>query len=220
MLLWQDAAMMQRFERAATTPGAASTMSEAPTTSNHEAQVTQLIQEIMTQTLLYRPEKPLEFIVQYLDEICDGANPLVHSYHMLQLTHRNPEQFLDELAKAYSALSARRGTPYALGEDVSRLVRALSVDLPQKYEDAILAAVDAVCAAGKPVEFERFGGCVRVAITTRFLVREARELWHALEPRAGNKNIQDDFNVHVFARFRHTLLERNSPRENDSSENR
>ena len=44
----------------------------------------------MTQTLLYRPEKPLEFIVQYLDEICDGANPLVHSYHMLQLTHRNP----------------------------------------------------------------------------------------------------------------------------------
>ena len=157
-------------------------MSDAPTTSNHEAQVTQLIQEIMTQTLLYRPEKPLEFIVQYLDEICDGANPLVHSYHMLQLTHRNPEQFLDELAKAYSALSARRGTPYALGEDVSRLVRALSVDLPQKYEDAILAAVDAVCAAGKPVEFERFGGCVRVAITTRFLVREARELWHALEP--------------------------------------
>ena len=39
-------------------------MSDTPTTSNHEAQVTQLIQEIMTQTLLYRPEKPLEFIVQ------------------------------------------------------------------------------------------------------------------------------------------------------------
>ena len=33
-----------------------------------------------------------------------------------------------------------------MGEDVSRLVRALSVDFPAKYEDMMLAAVDAVCA--------------------------------------------------------------------------
>ena len=68
MLLWQDAAMMQRFERAATTPGAASTMSEAPTTSNHEAQVTQLIQEIMTQTLRLAPGEA--------DECADAPVPL------------------------------------------------------------------------------------------------------------------------------------------------
>ena len=36
---------------------------------------------------------------------------------------------------------------------------------------------------------------------------------------AGNKNIQHDFNVHGFARFRHTLFGKNSPRENDLSEN-
>ena len=128
---------------------------------------------------------------------------------------------IDELAKAYSALSARRGTPYALGEDVSRLVRALSVDLPQKYEDAILAAVDAVCAAGKPVEFERFGGCVRVAITTRFLVREARELWHALEPGQETKI----FNTTLICKYSHefdtvfSLSEKKPPRENDPSKN-
>ena len=52
--------------------------------------VTQYMKDVVTLLLENRPEKPLEFIVQYLDEICDGANPLVHSYHMLQLTQRNP----------------------------------------------------------------------------------------------------------------------------------
>ena len=79
-----------------------------------------------------------------------------------------------------------------MGEDVSRLIRALAVDFPPKYEDAMLAAVEAVCAGGKPVEFERFGGCVRVAITNRFLFREARELWSTLEPGDDHATIAAD----------------------------
>lgn len=42
------------------------------------------------------------------------------------------------------------------------------------------------------MEFERFGACVRVTITTRFLYREARDLWLTLEPSNENATLPID----------------------------
>ena len=71
-----------------------------------EAAVQRLLEKVLTETLLYRPERPLEFVVQHLDELCGSTTETVKAFRRLVAAQRSPDQFLDECASVYAAMAA------------------------------------------------------------------------------------------------------------------
>ena len=45
-----------------------------------EAAVQRLLEKVLTETLLYRPERPLEFALQYLDELCSDPTETTKAF--------------------------------------------------------------------------------------------------------------------------------------------
>ena len=71
-----------------------------------EAAVQRLLEEVLTETLLYRPERPVEFAVQYLDELCGDTTETTKAFRRLVAAQRSPDQFLDECPAVYAAMAA------------------------------------------------------------------------------------------------------------------
>ena len=71
-----------------------------------EAAVQRLLEKVLTETLLYRPDRPLEFAVQYLDELCGHSTETTKAFRRLVSAQRTPDQFLDECASVYAAMVA------------------------------------------------------------------------------------------------------------------
>ena len=71
-----------------------------------EAAVQRLLEKVLTETLLYRPDRPLDFAVQYLDELCGSTTETVKAFRRLVSAQRTPDQFLDECASVYAAMAA------------------------------------------------------------------------------------------------------------------
>jgi hypothetical protein len=71
-----------------------------------EAAVQRLLEKVLTETLLYRPDRPLEFVVQHLDELCGSTTEIVKAFRRLVAAQRSPDQFLDECASLYAAMAA------------------------------------------------------------------------------------------------------------------
>ena len=71
-----------------------------------QAAVQRLLEKVLTETLLYRPDRPLEFAVQYLDELCGSTTETVKAFRRLVAAQRSPDQFLDECASLYAAMAA------------------------------------------------------------------------------------------------------------------
>mmetsp|Transcript_33868 Transcript_33868/g.116553 ORF Transcript_33868/g.116553 Transcript_33868/m.116553 type:complete len:293 (-) Transcript_33868:25-903(-) len=176
----------------------------SPQDEAHEAAVHALVQQLLTQLLYYRPDQPLEFIVDHLDEVCDGENPLAHSLRALRLTHRTPERFVealsdacggatppfrvqvrvgtDSLAIRYSSLASRRNASFVGADDVIRFISLMSSDLPKTAETPLLEAIEETCNnRSEPVEFERFSACVGAVVSVLELHGEARDLVAAID---------------------------------------
>ena len=71
-----------------------------------EAAVQRLLEKVLTETLLYRPDRPLEFVVQHLDELCGDTTSITKAFRRLVAAQRSPDQFLDECAAVYAAMAA------------------------------------------------------------------------------------------------------------------
>ncbi|KAJ1446312.1 hypothetical protein M885DRAFT_547023 [Pelagophyceae sp. CCMP2097] len=154
----------------------------SPQDEAHEAAVHALVQQLLTQLLYYRPDQPLEFIVDHLDEVCDGENPLAHSLRALRLTHRTPERFVEALSDAYSSLASRRNASFVGADDVIRFISLMSSDLPKTAETPLLEAIEETCNnRSEPVEFERFSACVGAVVSVLELHGEARDLVAAID---------------------------------------
>lgn len=148
-----------------------------------EAEVQELLQKVLTETLLYRPERPLEFMVQHLDELCDGpVAPLTSSFRRLVAAQRSPDQFLDECASVYAAMAAGSPrAPYCGRADAARLAKACAVDLPKHRSHQLVEQVETSCDDA-PLDFERFAAVARVCVDCRGVARDARDAWHLLAP--------------------------------------
>ena len=51
-------------------------------------------------------ERPLEFVVQHLDELCGSTTETTKAFRRLVAAQRSPDQFLDECAAVYAAMAA------------------------------------------------------------------------------------------------------------------
>ena len=146
-----------------------------------EAAVRRLLEKVLTETLLYRPERPLEFAVQYLDELCGPTTEVVKAFRRLVSAQRTPDQFLDECASLYAAMAASsESAPYCGRDDCARLAKACAVDMPEHISDMLVERIEASC--GVIVDFEQFSAIARVCVDCRGTARDCRDAWHLLEP--------------------------------------
>ena len=146
-----------------------------------QAAVQRLLEKVLTETLLYRPERPLEFAVQYLDELCGPTTEIVKAFRRLVSAQRNPDQFLDECAAVYAAMaSVSVSAPYCGRDDCARLAKACAVDMPEHISDMLVERIESSC--GEIIDFERFCAIARVCVDCRGVTRDCRDAWHLLEP--------------------------------------
>ena len=146
-----------------------------------EAAVRRLLEKVLTETLLYRPERPLEFAVQYLDELCGDTTETTKAFRRLVSAQRTPDQFLDECASLYAAMAASsESAPYCGRDDAARLAKACAVDMPEHISEMFVERIEASC--GEMIDFERFSAIARVCVDCRGTARDCRDAWHLLEP--------------------------------------
>ena len=146
-----------------------------------QAAVQRLLEKVLTETLLYRPERPLEFAVQYLDELCGDTTETTKAFRRLVSAQRTPDQFLDECASLYAAMAASsESAPYCGRDDCARLAKACAVDMPEHISDMLVERIEASC--GVIVDFEQFSAIARVCVDCRGTARDCRDAWHLLEP--------------------------------------
>ena len=146
-----------------------------------EAAVQRLLEKVLTETLLYRPERPLEFAVQYLDELCGDTTETTKAFRRLVSAQRTPDQFLDECAAVYAAMAAQSASaPYCGRDDAARLAKACAVDMPEHISDMLVERISESC--GEIIDFERFSSICRVCVDCRGVTRDCRDAWHLLEP--------------------------------------
>ena len=146
-----------------------------------EAAVRRLLEKVLTETLLYRPDRPLEFAVQYLDELCGSTTETTKAFRRLVSAQRTPDQFLDECASLYAAMAASsESAPYCGRDDCARLAKACAVDMPEHISDMLVERIEATC--GVIVDFEQFSAIARVCVDCRGTARDCRDAWHLLEP--------------------------------------
>ena len=146
-----------------------------------EAAVQRLLEKVLTETLLYRPDRPLEFVVQHLDELCGDTTSITKAFRRLVSAQRTPDQFLDECASLYAAMAASsESAPYCGRDDCARLAKACAVDMPEHISDMLVERIEASC--GVIVDFEQFSSICRVCVDCRGVTRDCRDAWHLLEP--------------------------------------
>ena len=146
-----------------------------------EAAVRRLLEKVLTETLLYRPDRPLEFAVQYLDELCGSTTETTKAFRRLVSAQRTPDQFLDECASLYAAMAASsESAPYCGRDDCARLAKACAVDMPEHISDIFVERIVSSC--GAVVDFEGFSAIARVCVDCRGVTRDCRDAWHLLEP--------------------------------------
>ena len=146
-----------------------------------QAAVQRLLEKVLTETLLYRPERPLEFAVQYLDELCGSTTETTKAFRRLVAAQRSPDQFLDECAAVYAAMAAAsESAPYCGRDDCARLAKACAVDMPEHISDMLVERIESSC--GEIIDFERFSSICRVCVDCRGVTRDCRDAWHLLEP--------------------------------------
>ena len=146
-----------------------------------EAAVQRLLEKVLTETLLYRPERPLEFAVQYLDELCGDTTETTKAFRRLVSAQRTPDQFMDECAAVYAAMaSVSESAPYCGRDDCARLAKACAVDMPEHISDMLVERISESC--GEIIDFERFSTICRVCVDCRGVTRDCRDAWHLLEP--------------------------------------
>ena len=146
-----------------------------------QAAVQRLLEKVLTETLLYRPDRPLEFAAQYLDELCGDTTETTKAFRRLVSAQRTPDQFLDECAAVYAAMAAQSASaPYCGRDDAARLAKACAVDMPQHISDMLVERISESC--GEIIDFERFCAIARVCVDCRGVTRDCRDAWHLLEP--------------------------------------
>ena len=146
-----------------------------------EAAVRRLLEKVLTETLLYRPDRPLEFVVQHLDELCGDTTEATKAFRRLVSAQRTPDQFLDECASLYAAMAASsESAPYCGRDDAARLAKACAVDMPEHISDMFVDRIESSC--GVIVDFEQFSAIARVCVDCRGVTRDCRDAWHLLEP--------------------------------------
>ena len=132
---------------------------------------------MLTETLLYRPDRPLEFVVQHLDELCGDTTEIVKAFRRLVSAQRTPDQFLDECASLYAAMAATsESAPYCGRDDCARLAKACAVDMPEHISEMFVERIEASC--GEMIDFERFSAIARVCVDCRGTARDCRDAWH------------------------------------------
>ena len=146
-----------------------------------QAAVQRLLEKVLTETLLYRPDRPLEFAVQYLDELCGSTTETTKAFRRLVSAQRTPDQFMDECAAVYAAMaSVSESAPYCGRDDCARLAKACAVDMPEHISDMLVERISESC--GEIIDFERFSTICRVCVDCRGVTRDCRDAWHLLEP--------------------------------------
>jgi hypothetical protein len=146
-----------------------------------QAAVQRLLEKVLTETLLYRPDRPLEFAAQYLDELCGDTTETTKAFRRLVSAQRTPDQFLDECAAVYAAMAAQSASaPYCGRDDCARLAKACAVDMPEHVSDMFVERIESSC--GEIIDFERFSSICRVCVDCRGVTRDCRDAWHLLEP--------------------------------------
>ena len=140
-----------------------------------------MLEKVLTETLLYRPDRPLDFAVQYLDELCGDTTETTKAFRRLVSAQRTPDQFLDECASLYAAMAATsESAPYCGRDDCARLAKACAVDMPEHISEMFVERIEASC--GEMIDFERFSAIARVCVDCRGTARDCRDAWHLLEP--------------------------------------
>jgi len=103
--------------------------------------VTSYLKDMMTIILESRPERPVDFMVDYFRNLVEGKTPFERSYHYVRLALGNDETFHDNILLAYRVLQKNeqnRGSMGTSKADYSRLVQLLCHDHPAETNKIIM----------------------------------------------------------------------------------
>lgn len=151
-------------------------MSEKEVLPPAENGVKKVLEDVVTELLLYRPTEPLEFIASYLDDQLtttrtDDTRRLKDSFQK-----NDDDLFLDSVSKAYVSLAGRRQSSYILGDDAVRFIESLIPDAPYLFR--IRDRVAEACPSRDPVDFQTFTACVRAALTYDAIALSTNDLFN------------------------------------------
>jgi hypothetical protein len=106
--------------------------------------MTAYVKDVMTLLLENRPEKPLEFIHDYLSNALQGRTQVVRAFRYIRLTKRSRQAFIDNLASAYAAM-ARSGEAAGgglTGAEYLGLLKLLCDDFPAQIVASLVQVLD------------------------------------------------------------------------------
>mmetsp|Transcript_18177 Transcript_18177/g.43294 ORF Transcript_18177/g.43294 Transcript_18177/m.43294 type:complete len:250 (+) Transcript_18177:96-845(+) len=143
--------------------------------------VTAHLKDVVTLLVEQRPEKPLEFVADYLSNSIQPRTAVARSYRYIRLTKRNRQAFIDNLASAYSVI-ARNSDSEAdglTGAEYRTLLQTICSDFPHEVVTSLTQVLDK--RGSDVVSFPVFVAGVQACLVYEEFFEYAELLFNALD---------------------------------------
>uniref|UniRef100_A0A7S4KYP1 EF-hand domain-containing protein n=1 Tax=Guillardia theta TaxID=55529 RepID=A0A7S4KYP1_GUITH len=153
------------------------------------------LKDCITLVLENRPEKPLEFIADYLNNALHGKSSTQRSYRYIRLTRRNRQAFMDNLASAYFTLvrhSEMQGQSGLTGAQYLSLIKLFCSDFPPEVIESLTKVMDK--KTSESISFSYFAAGINACLMYEEFFEHAEYIFNSCDVDAKG---QVDYDVFI-----------------------